>query len=113
MNRRDVLPVGTLMAASAIIGAALYYSAPAEAAPIDDVSFLQTLDWQGITYGTASNAIGVAHEVCYDLDNGVTVLTEVKRLWLLSQLDAYNAGFFIGASEAAYCPNASSKSMNA
>ncbi|HEY2067306.1 MAG TPA: DUF732 domain-containing protein [Gemmatimonadaceae bacterium] len=94
-------------AAGAIIGVALAAScAPAKADTISDVAFLQTLDGQAIHYPSATFAITVGHEICNDLNAGIPEATEITRLWLITSLDSYDAGYYVGAAVGAYCPGA-------
>ena len=80
-------------------------------ATTNDAAFLQVLAEGGI-YGVNGPDYGLiqtAHSVCIDLMNGVPFNTEVHQLqWMTQSLGSVlspgHAGYFIGASQAAYCP---------
>ncbi len=80
-------------------------------ATTNDAVFLQVLAERGI-YGVGGPDYGLiqtGHAVCIDLQNGVPFNSEVWALQQFSQmgggvLDPGAAGYFIGASQAAYCP---------
>lgn len=91
MKRRDVLPTAMLMATSAFLGAAVYYSAPAEAAP----------DQAVINYAKAS-----APAVCTTLDSYPSFpgIVGVAKAITEDGFTAYEAGEVIYLSVAAVCP---------
>ena len=83
----------------------------AHADPADaDAKFLAALTSQGITYSSPEVMIAAAHVACTELDRGETpgqVAQDVmnnKDVLTSSNLDAFHAGFFVGASIGAYCP---------
>ncbi len=83
----------------------------AHADPADaDAEFLAALSSQGITYASPEVMIAAGHAVCAELDRGETparVAHDVmnhKDVLTGSNLAAHHAGFFVGASIAAYCP---------
>ena len=100
-----VVPVVTLLGPS---GAA---TSTAHADPADsDAKFLAALSSKGITYASPEVMIAAGHVVCTELDNGETPTTVAqdvmnnKDVLTSSNLDAHDAGFFVGASIGAYCP---------
>ncbi|WP_068185960.1 DUF732 domain-containing protein [Mycobacterium sp. UM_CSW] len=85
---------------------ALLPPAPASADPSDD-AFIAALDNYGIDTGGRDTVIAHGHAVCAALDKGqdssilaLKVMNDPK-LNISSRRDA---GFFVGASVAAYCP---------
>jgi hypothetical protein len=59
---------------------------------------------RGITFTSKQAAITAGHEVCDELDQGKQKSDVANNVMTLSNLDGYHAGFFIGASIAAFCP---------
>lgn len=70
-----------------------------------DDAFIATLEDAGLDryYGVDSEAIGTAHLVCDALDVGASVM-DVTMTAVESGFAPYDAGFFVGASVASYCP---------
>lgn len=81
----------------------------ARAQPTDD-DFLAALQAKGITYRSGDAAIAAGHLVCSELDQGETPAQVAQDVINNSDLDAYHAGYFVGASIGAYCPYYSSAS---
>jgi hypothetical protein len=75
---------------------------------VDSGSFLGALNSRGITFTSKQAAIAAGHEVCDELDQGKQTSDVANNVMTLSNLDGYHAGFFIGASIAAFCPTHSS-----
>lgn len=79
---------------------------PAEA----DAKFLAALASQGITYASPEVMIAAGHVACTEVDHGETPRTVAHDVMhnndvlTNSNLNAFHAGFFVGASIAAYCP---------
>jgi hypothetical protein len=99
----------SLLAACVVLVVALLAASTADADPADvDAKFLAALDTRGITYAPPEVMIAAGHVACTELDKGETpaqVAQDVMKDALTSSnLDAYHAGFFVGASIAAYCP---------
>jgi hypothetical protein len=87
----------------ALLGA-LGAAAPTADADSADDPFLSALRSKGISVASPQAAIIAGHEVCDELDLGrqpSDVATDVTKN---SNLDGYRAGYFVGASIAAYCP---------
>ena len=91
-----------------LVGAA---ASTAHGDPADiDAHFLAALSSQGITYASPEVMIAAGHVACTELGQGETpaqVAQDVmnnKDVLTSSNLDAFHAGFFVGASIAAYCP---------
>ncbi len=103
-----VLP---LLAASVVLVVALRAASTAHADPADtDAKFLAALTSKGITFGSPEVMIAAGHVACTQLDQGETpaqVAQDVmnnKDVLTTSNLDGFHAGFFVGASIGAYCP---------
>jgi hypothetical protein len=69
-----------------------------------DDAFLAALTANRIQFVSPSKAFIAAHEVCAELDNGKTPTQVASNVMSGSDLDGYHAGFFVGASIRAYCP---------
>jgi hypothetical protein len=67
-------------------------------------NFLGALTAKGITFGSGQAAIAAAHQVCDELGQGKQASDVANEVMTQSTLDAYHAGFFVGASIAALCP---------
>lgn len=102
----------TLVGLGAVLaGASLTQCAPpAAATPVQDSAFLSALDSQGITYKSATAVITAGYAVCAMRDSGVPELGVAEFVYQETALSPYDAGFFTGAAEAAYCPEHSSQS---
>jgi hypothetical protein len=76
---------------------------PVHADPIDD-KFLAALQAQSITYRSPEAAIAAGHLVCTELDQGQPKSQVAQDVIDQTDLDPYHAGYFVGASVGAYCP---------
>jgi hypothetical protein len=103
-TRVPTFAMATTLAAVALMGP-LGAAAPiARAEPIDD-RFLAALQSQGITYQSPEAAVAAGHLVCTELDRGETSQQVAQDVINVSNLDPFHAGYFVGASIGAYCPN--------
>jgi hypothetical protein len=75
----------------------------AQADPTDD-RFFAALQSRGITYRSPEAAIEAGHQVCAELGSGRTKDDVAREVMDRSGLDPYHAGYFVGASVGAYCP---------
>jgi Protein of unknown function (DUF732) len=91
-----------LMLAAAL--APLAAVAPVAHADATDDAFLSALKAKGIHFGSPDKAFIAGHEVCDELANGKTTAQVASTVQGNSDLDGYHAGFFVGASIRAYCP---------
>ncbi|MCV7381664.1 hypothetical protein BST11_22650 [Mycobacterium alsense] len=87
-----------LLSAAALLGAA-----PAAADPTDD-AFLAALAKNGITISNPDTALSMARKVCTGLDNGQPSTALAMRIVKDTDLSPRQAGYFVGVSVAAYCP---------
>ena len=85
--------------------AALLSAASASADPTDD-AFVAALENYGIDINGRDTAIAHGHAVCAGLDKGQDSSFLAMKLMNDTKLNlsSRQAGFFIGASVAAYCP---------
>ncbi|MFY2859886.1 DUF732 domain-containing protein [Mycobacterium sp. THU-M104] len=83
--------------------AALLFAAPAAAGQTDD-AFVATLDKRRIVFPSDDAAVAEARNVCAKLDKGQTPAGLTLSLAKTTALSARDAGYFIGASVAFYCP---------
>jgi hypothetical protein len=84
-------------------GAALLSAAPASADETDD-AFVAALQNNGINANDQNAAITRGHNLCAALDNGQDESVLVRDLIIDTNLSPRQAGFFLGVSVAAYCP---------
>ena len=69
-----------------------------------DNAFITALKAKGIDFASPQAAIVAGHEVCDELDLGRQKSDIANDVMGNSKMDGYHAGFFVGASVAAYCP---------
>jgi Protein of unknown function (DUF732) len=91
-----LLPVAAL---GAIVAAA-----PIARADATDDTFVSALTAKGIHFGSPEKAVIAGHEVCDELGNGKSTAQVASTVQGNSGMDGYHAGFFVGASIRAYCP---------
>lgn len=91
---------------AALIAAAALLAAPAPPACADanDDAFLGALQAKDIHYPSPEAAIAAAHEVCNELRRGAAPSEVASDVMSNGRLDGYHAGYFVGASIRAYCP---------
>ncbi|SPM28585.1 hypothetical protein MTAB308_2072, partial [Mycobacterium terramassiliense] len=77
---------------------------PAAYADAVDNAFVTAVKNKGIQFASPEAAIVAGHEVCDELDLGKQKSDIASEVMTNSNLDGYRAGYFIGASVAAYCP---------
>ncbi|MCV7116286.1 hypothetical protein AWC17_14965 [Mycobacterium nebraskense] len=93
-----------LMIGVALVSAAsLLVAAPASADDADD-AFIGALEQHGVVFANRDAAIAAAHSVCAGLDQGQSRLVVVLSLVKNTDLAPHQAGYFVGASVASYCP---------
>ena len=101
--------IRVLVAAAGLLVGPLAAAGTANADTTDQV-FLSALKNDGITdHISSSHAIEAGHIVCQKLDGGMSPSDEASDVLLSSQMPAYDAGYFVGASIRAYCPQYESK----
>ena len=69
-----------------------------------DSAFVNAVKSKGINFASEQAVIAAAHQVCDQLDQGMQKSDVASEVMTNSQLDGYHAGYFVGASVAAYCP---------
>ncbi|MGD1172813.1 DUF732 domain-containing protein [Mycobacterium seoulense] len=89
--------------AALLAAAALFSAAPASADPADD-AFLGALADNGIVLGDPGTAVGMARSVCAGLDRNQKSSVLAMKVMKDANLSARQAGFFVGVSVSAYCP---------
>jgi Protein of unknown function (DUF732) len=89
--------------AVALLGLTVAAIPTAHADAIDN-AFLGAIHTKGINFASPQAAIIAGHEVCDELDLGRQKSDIANDVMSSSNLDGYRAGFFVGASVAAYCP---------
>lgn len=91
--------------AALLVAATLLAPSPSPArADAGDDAFLGALQAKDIHYPSPAAAIAAAHEVCNELRRGVPPSQVASDVMGNSRLDGYHAGYFVGASMRAYCP---------
>jgi hypothetical protein len=88
--------------AVALTAAALVCAAPASADPMDG-AFVAALAKDGIAMPD-HDAIATAHSVCSGFDKGEGSSALAMRIVRDTPLSPKQAGYFVGVSVAAYCP---------
>ncbi|WP_297738863.1 DUF732 domain-containing protein [Mycobacterium sp.] len=83
--------------------AAPLFAAPASADQTDD-AFVAALVSQGIPISDNNVAVQLGRNMCALLDQGTTRPLLVMKLMKDANLSARQAGFFLGLSASAYCP---------
>jgi hypothetical protein len=89
--------------AVALIGLTGVAAPSARADSVDDL-FLAAVKGHGINFASSQNALLAAHQVCDELDSGRAKSDVANDVMSSSNLDGYHAGYFVGASVAAFCP---------
>jgi hypothetical protein len=101
--RRLTAFAGAAAAATGLGLAVLASAGPAGASTVDD-TFLSVISDQGIEPPSAQEAIDVAHEVCWVIDDGGDLVDAISAVSDYTELDFEDSAFFVGASIASYCP---------
>jgi hypothetical protein len=105
VNQEMVLRLGAaLVVALSLMGVA----APIARADAVDNKFLAALTARGINSKSPQAAIIAAHEVCDELSLGRSSSNVASEVMQNSHLPAHDAGYFVGVSIGAFCPNYSS-----
>ncbi|PQM45599.1 DUF732 domain-containing protein [Mycobacterium talmoniae] len=88
-----------------LVGLGVTLASPAHATGPTDTEFLHTLDQAQITYTSPDAAISYAQRVCQALDDDKPD-KDILSLMISDNptLLEWQAGAFLGASVAAYCP---------
>jgi hypothetical protein len=111
MNHRVLTRLGVATVVMVGLMGSLAAAGPtARAGYLNDDKFLEALRSQGINYRSEAAAISAGHLVCTDLDDGEVPSQVAHDLMNSSDLDAFHAGYFVGASIGAYCPKYASAS---
>ncbi|OBG27172.1 hypothetical protein A5673_06710 [Mycobacterium sp. E3198] len=92
-----------LGAVATLLGLAAVASPAAHADAVDN-AFVTAVKNKGIQFASPQAAVIAGHEVCDELDLGKQKPDIASEVMANSGLDGYHAGYFIGASVAAYCP---------
>lgn len=67
-------------------------------------AFLKALEIQGITYSDAQGVIDAGNAACDAMNAGATFEELANVAMTDGDMDAYDAGFFVGAAVSAFCP---------
>jgi hypothetical protein len=110
MTRTNAGPGSTFIAVL-LSAAALHSAAPASADQTDD-AFIAAVGDGGITIPDRNTAIGMARTMCALLDQGTKRPLLVMKLMKDANLSARQAGYFLGVSTSAYCPQYRSVTNN-
>ena len=104
MTRTNVGPGKPAIIGAVLLSvAALFTAAPASADETDD-AFVAARGKNGIDISDRNTAITMGHNVCAALDSGHDSSSLVLDVVHDAHLPARQAGYFVGASVAAYCP---------
>jgi Protein of unknown function (DUF732) len=91
--------------------ATLLCAAPASADQIDD-AFVGALAKNGIAMSDHNTAVSMGHSVCAGFDKGEASTALAMRIVKDTDLSPKQAGYFVGLSVAAYCPQYRGKTDN-
>ena len=97
--------------AGTLSAAALLCAAPASADHMDD-AFVAALTKNGISMPDRGGAIAMGHTVCAGLDKGEPSTALAMGIVKDTDLSPKQAGYFVGLSVAAYCPQYRGKTDN-
>ena len=103
LRLRSASAIAATVVTTALLGPLVVAVPSVRADPLDD-KFLAALASQNITYRAPDAAIAAAHLVCTRLDQGADKGQVAQEVMDNSDLDPYHAGYFVGASVGAYCP---------
>jgi Protein of unknown function (DUF732) len=103
LRLRSASAIAATVVTAALLGPLGVAVPTVRADPLDD-KFLAALASQNITYRAPDAAIAAAHLVCTRLDQGADKGQVAQEVMDNSDLDPYHAGYFVGASVGAYCP---------
>jgi len=103
LRLRPASAIAATVMAAAFLGP-LGVAVPTVRADPNDDKFLAAMQAQSITYRSPDAAIAAAHLVCTRLDQGADKGQVAQEVMDNTDLDPYHAGYFVGASVGAYCP---------
>ncbi|WP_156690059.1 DUF732 domain-containing protein [Mycobacterium sp. Marseille-P9652] len=104
MPRRNVSSAKWSTACAVVLSAtAMLGAAPASADPVDD-AVIAALSNYGISVDDPAGTIARAHAVCAALDRNQSASILAMKVLRETDMSPKQAGFFIGVSIAAYCP---------
>lgn len=95
---------GTAIVAGVLGLAAVAAAGIASALSSVDDTFLTEISAEGITYDSPKDAIYVAHEVCFALDEGADPVDLGMEILDATDLTTDQAAVFVLASVGNYCP---------
>ncbi len=102
-SRPERSQMAGLVMAVALLSLEAVAAPTAHADQVDD-TFVTAVKAKGINFASPEAAIIAGHEVCDELDLGRQKSDIANEVMSSSNLDGYRAGYFVGASIAAYCP---------
>ena len=73
-------------------------------AQADEDSLVWAIDQEGIQYTTPQKLVQAGHAVCMLMDNGSAQRGAIRVVQDNSSMITYEAGYFVGASIGALCP---------
>jgi hypothetical protein len=97
--------------AGLLTAGALLCAAPAAADATDD-AFVAALAKNGISLSDRNTAVSMGHTVCAGFDQGQPSTEVAMRIVRETPLSPKQAGYFVGVSVAAYCPQYRGKTDN-
>lgn len=100
--KKKLSPKQFLIGAGVVV--ALVIGAVATSGPSDDEKFINRLNEGGVHYNSEKKAIAGAHAACDYLDKGYSVDQATESIVTGTTINAYNAGYVVGAAIYAYCP---------
>jgi len=106
MKIKPALAATAITAAALLPGAAVIAAGKAHADPLLDTMFVNTVCGDAGICRQPHMMIAAGLKLCYDLQTpSYTVEVAIYDIWVNNPyLSSYQAGYFVGASMAAYCP---------
>jgi hypothetical protein len=104
VTRTNVGPGKSSTICAVLLAAAALLSAAQASADETDDAFVTALQNNGINVNDQNAVITRGHNMCAALDNGQDESFLVRDLITDTNLSPRQAGFFLGVSVAAYCP---------
>lgn len=103
LRRRLLLWGAACVVVGALLGTGIAVAA-ADPSTVEEWAFIATLDAQGITYASPDQAVAGGMAVCSYRDLGFSEMSTVLMVERNSGLSPFDAGYLVGAAEAAFCP---------
>ena len=98
------LTLAAIIGVSALGAATVANAQPATSMSSQDVTFLEGMADEGITFTTPDAGVELAQHICGEFGSGASFEEVAAEGLEHSSLSAYDVGYVIGGSVAVYCP---------